>query len=717
MDFRSFHHLFSSKSSFGLLWFFLLSFPVNAAEKVFSYVEFNIAFVLGISVPVLIIAALMKPSAKSSLIFPVLLTFSLLGFLYSANYLSSVQVPASLSFAMIFVALLYVWPLTNILSKNHNDVEVSSGRAILYTINAFSLVFVLSLWFFPQVDAYFSWLVVNAILLVISLLRFNALKETSDKNSRYIVLFQWSLTNFFVLVMFAWLNTYLAFSSVVIFAILSYLIALINGNWSLISQLDRVVADSSSAAPRTDISEEELFSYTHDVATNLPTYQQALKFINHTLKNDNTKKLAIVVLKPINFQQVNSVLGHHNSDILLLQLAYCLQQNINKTEAESDIEHNSLLVFDDGNEPARIARLPGLHFMVALDLSQSSYDKKSMVKDLCRQLSVSVPDAMSFKSFSLSFELAFGIAFTGEDGNNISEVVAHATDALLMAETNQQSIQYYDHNNTLFTERQLSNMERLKQDIINDNLIWYLQPQINMNDKNIKGFELMGHWYKTADKPIELNEFLKIAELSGDIYELTKHMINQACRIIAQLASFGVSYSVSVNLSSKDLLEPELVNYIEQQLALNRIASKYLIIEFNESVILSMGERAKSLISQLNALGVSIAIDEFTGSYESLRYLRKTSINQVKISCKSLSNNEDDRVDKAIINALINLSRSMKLPLIGINIDNAAIGDLFLSMGGEVTQGYAVKHGVVIDELELWLEQWFKKNPNARPLR
>jgi EAL domain-containing protein (putative c-di-GMP-specific phosphodiesterase class I)/GGDEF domain-containing protein len=521
--------------------------------------------------------------------------------------------------------------------------------------------------------------------------------------------------------MFAWLNTYLAFTSVVIFAILSYLFALINGNWSLISQLDATSDDNNATVSRNDISEEDLFSYTHDLATNLPTYQQALKFINHEFKHDKVKKLAIVVLKPINFQQVNSVLGHHNSDILLLQLAYCLQQNINDIEGKNDIENGfekkGLLVFDDGNQPARIARLPGLHFMVALDLSQSSYDKKSMVQDLCRQLSTSVPDAMSFKSFSLSFELAFGVAFTGEDGNNISEVVAHATDALLIAETNHQNIEYYDHNNALFTERQLSNMERLKQDIINDNIIWYLQPQINMNDKNIKGFELMGHWYKSADKPIELNEFLKIAELSGDIYDLTKHMINQACKTIAQLSSYGVSYSVSVNLSSKDLLEPELVNYIEQQVALNRIASKYLVIEFNESVILSDGERAQSLISQLNALGVSIAIDDFTGSYESLRYLRKTSINQVKISCKTLSNNEEDRVDKAIINALINLSRSMKLPFIGINIDNAAIGDLFLSMGGVVTQGYAVKHGVVIEELELWLEQWFKKNPNARPLR
>ncbi len=455
------------------------------------------------------------------------------------------------------------------------------------------------------------------------------------------------------------------------------------------------------------ISKDELFNYTHDLKTNLPTAQHALKQFEQMLKDAKHNRMAAIVFKPINFRQVNTVLGHHNSDILLLQLAYCLQKTI--------ADNQSLLSFDLNPEPVRLARLQGLDFLVVFDLSTSKHDAKHVIDDLCLQLANAVPDAMSFKSFSLNFELAFGVAISDEHGNSVNEIVSHATDALLKAESKEQTIQYFDNSAVLYTEQQLVLMECLRQDILAENLHWYLQPQVNVDDNSLVGFELKVHWYKDDEEPLELADFIDLAEHSGEVYCLTKQMFKQAFKALFTLHKMGIYQRVSVSLSSKNLLEPDLVDFIEQQMQNFNIAGKYLMIELNERVMLAGCQRAKQTIDQLKSLDVTIAISNFSGSYESLRYLRKMSIHQVKINCQQLGRSDSNSADKAIINALITLTRSMEIPLIGTHIDKHETVTLYMAMGGKLVQGDIINRGVVPDEMEIWLKRWFAQHPEAKP--
>lgn len=474
--------------------------------------------------------------------------------------------------------------------------------------------------------------------------------------------------------------------------------------WKLILKL--IVRDIESLSVQATPSQVSL-NYPHDVATNLPIAQQALKQFDQALKATKNSQLAAIVFKPVNFQQVNTILGRHNSDILLLQLALCLKNSIEKNP--------NLLNFDHGSKTVKLARLNGLDFLVVFDLSNTKHEAKSVIDNLCHQLAKAVPDAMSFKSFSLNFELAFGVAISGEHGNNVDEIVSHATDALLKGVDNDQSIQYFDNSSILYTEQQLRLMERLRQDILSEDLRWYLQPQVNINDNSIVGFELKVNWYVSEEKPLELVDFIDLAEYSGEVYRLTKQMFKQAFKTLFSLHKLGVYQRVSVNLSSKSLLEVDLVDYIEQQMKNYNIAGKYLMIELNEQVMLCACQRAKKTIDQLKSLDISIAIDNFSGSYESLRYLRKMAIHQVKINCQELGNSDDNRADKAIINALITLTRSMKIPLIGTNIDKHKTANRYIAMGGNLVQGDIINRGVVLDELEIWLKRWFSQHPEAKP--
>lgn len=474
--------------------------------------------------------------------------------------------------------------------------------------------------------------------------------------------------------------------------------------WKLISKLKKQNIQSQPLPPTLA---EDQSSYPHDLATNLPMAQHALKQFEQALKGTKDAKFAAIVFKPINFQQVNTILGHHNSDILLLQLAFCLQKS-----AE---ENPDLLNFDSGETAVKLARLHGLDFLVVFDLSNTKHDIKSVIDDLCRQLATAVPDAMSFKSFSLNFELAFGVAVSGEHGNSVDEIVSHATDALQKGIDTEQTIQYFDHSSVLYTEQQLRLMDRLRQDILSEDLRWYLQPQVNVNDNSIIGFELKVNWYVNDEEPLELADFIDLAEHSGEVYLLTKQMFDQAFKALFSLHKLGVYQRLSVSLSSKNLLEPDLIDYIEQQMTTYNIAGKYLMIELSEQVMLSACQRAKNTIDQLKSLDITISIDNFSGSYESLRYLRKMAIHQVKINCQELGNSSDNRADKAIINALITLTRSMKLPLIGTKIDKHETAKSYIAMGGTLVQGDIINRGVVPDEIEIWLKRWFAQHPKAKP--
>ncbi|NQY62523.1 MAG: EAL domain-containing protein [Alteromonadaceae bacterium] len=696
----------------------LLSFPAFAALPVFSFVEFNIAFVLGLSLPVLIIAALMKPVVEIKWRFPALITLSLLSMLYAIAYLHAYQVIVLLSSGMIFMTLLYLWPFSK---TNDRRDSLSEHRFLSSTAKKFSnlgisscaIVFLVLLWFFPKVDAYNSWALCSFVILLIAALHlvlfsFNQIRKRENqqdhKNTEiYRLVIQWLVSLTYVVAMFLWLNTTIDIVWLVIACVLSYLVTLINGSWFLVQ---RVLAVLPIKVEDEKISIEDLFSFTHDPATNLPSYQQAMIRFEQLVKSSEKKKYAAIVFKSVNFQQVNAVLGHHNSDILLLQLAYCLQRKV--------VDKDSLVNFDVEKQPIRLARLHGLHFLVVVDLTASHHPEKIVINDLCQQLSAAVPDAMSFKSFSLNFKLIFGAAIFGEHGDNVSEVIAHAGDALLLTETEQQFLTYFDNSSVLYTEQQLLLMECLKQDIQDENLYWYIQPQISLSDRKITGFELKVHWYH-GGKPQELHEFVQLAEHSGEVYLLTKHMIKQAFKVLSTLNELGLSLPVSLKLSSKNLLESDLVDFIEMQMKHHNISAKYFLIELTETVIAEAGDRVNAIIAQLKSLEIGIVIDNFSGSYEVLRYLRKMSFEQVKIDCSQLGNSVENSADKIIIDTLVHLTRSMQIPLVGTRVDSNTILRAFESLGGECAQGNTIHRGVVPDEIEIWLEKWFEQYPDSQP--
>ena len=104
-------------------------------------------------------------------------------------------------------------------------------------------------------------------------------------------------------------------------------------------------------------------------------------------------------------------------------------------------------------------------------------------------------------------------------------------------------------------------------------------------------------------------------------------------------------------------------------------------------------------------LGVKIAIDNFSGGYESLRFLRRTAIEQVKIDCALIDTNSAEKTDNIIVNTLINLIRKMNISIVAVGVNNKKIEQSYLAFGGNIAQGYALSERITLQEVEHWLAQ------------
>ncbi len=442
-------------------------------------------------------------------------------------------------------------------------------------------------------------------------------------------------------------------------------------------------------------------TFARDAVTNLPVMQRGLTVLKNVIKEKGANNIAVIVFKPVNFDQVNDVLGHQNSDLILLQFAYKMQQGL---------QDKALLINlgNDQNEQIKLCRLQGLEFAVLVDKSAFQHPEKIVLEDLCQTLINIVPKAISVKSCSLNFELMLGIC-SGNSQHHASSMMTDACDALSLAERTGETFRYYETSHAIHSKRQLALMEKLRQCHQRGELTSLIQPQVSFIQDKIIGFEMKLDWRKHVDEKLSQAEFEQLASYSNVLYPLTKMLFSDAFEILALTKANGITATVSVNLSSGALLETELADFIALQAEQNDIPLNQLIVELHEKVLLSNAYRARMMIDQLKALGANISVDEFSGSYEALKYLRRASVYQVKIDCSHIDDIAGYRVDKTIVNALINLIRKMDISVVGKGIDKLSLKENFVAIGGDTAQGNIIHPGLQKEQIIDWCVSWQNK--------
>jgi len=425
------------------------------------------------------------------------------------------------------------------------------------------------------------------------------------------------------------------------------------------------------------------YQATHDALTHLPNrkllYEHTIDLIDRAKRGGH--KVAMLLIDLDRFKEINDTLGHHSGDLLLKQIGPRLF---------------SLLPSSD----AMLARLGGDEFAIVLPRVEHSGEAVEKADALLRAL------RRPFDLLEMRVEIggSAGVALYPDHGEGVSGLLRCADVAMYHAKKNSQGVSLYTAERDVYSLRRLSLITELGAAIREGQLLLFYQPMVNLKTRTLVGFEALLRWQHPRFGLTPPVQFIPLAEAGDMIRPLTQWVINKALEDLNNWQEAGFDVGISINLSSRNLLDEDCLQHIISSLAKYPRATQRLSIEITESALITDPEHAESLLGTLHHAGVNIAIDDFGTGYSSLVYLRRLPISALKIDLGFVKGMLHNQSDKIIVDAIIQLAHKLSLSVVAEGVEDQALFDELLEMGCDVAQGYHISRPIPADLIVAWLQ-------------
>lgn len=248
-------------------------------------------------------------------------------------------------------------------------------------------------------------------------------------------------------------------------------------------------------------------------------------------------------------------------------------------------------------------------------------------------------------------------------------------------------------------------MAELQQAVVQGQLQLDVQPQVLLTDRQVVAAEVLLRWQHPQRGLLAPRQFIPLAEEMGLMYPLTCWVLQQAVTTLAQLQGRGIQIQLSVNLSSRDLLEMELVEQISGLLHQHQVAAKQLVLELKEDALMYAPAQVMPVLKRLAELGTSLVLDDFGSGYSSLGMLREMPISQVKIDAQFVQGLLRSDAQVAITGAMIDLAKNLQLMVVAEGVEDQATAERLVRMGCSRAQGFLFSQPFALAGLEPWLKQ------------
>ena len=234
----------------------------------------------------------------------------------------------------------------------------------------------------------------------------------------------------------------------------------------------------------------------------------------------------------------------------------------------------------------------------------------------------------------------------------------------------------------------------------------YYQPKIRLSDEFTVGAEALLRWRHPELGMISPDRFIPIAEESGLILPLGEWVIREACRQLKAWQMQGLEQvSVSVNLSSRQFMHPDLVDMVRSALDETGVDPKYLELELTESMLMADANETVEKLHAFRKMGLNLSIDDFGTGYSSLAYLKKFPIQTLKIDRSFVQDLGVDGDDDAIVKATIAMANSLNLKVIAEGVENRQQIDALVGYECQEVQGFLFAKPMASDEFSAYMQQ------------
>ncbi|MGR8930073.1 MAG: bifunctional diguanylate cyclase/phosphodiesterase [Gammaproteobacteria bacterium] len=421
-----------------------------------------------------------------------------------------------------------------------------------------------------------------------------------------------------------------------------------------------------------------------DQLTGLPNRAQLNDRIQYaiSLAKRRHSQLALMFLDLDHFKDINDTLGHSVGDTLLIELASRLRCDLREEDT--------------------ITRMGGDEFIVLLpDIEAEG------AAVVAQKLLITLAKPYRIEDNELTLTASIGIAMYPTDGENLESLAKNADTAMYrVKQEGRHGYRFFTSEMETSSTRKLEVLNALRHALENEEFQLYYQPQIDINDGRIIGVEALLRWRHPELGMVSPAEFIPIAENSGLILPIGEWVLKTATHQARTWLDDGYAPMImAINLSAAQFRQANLLELIESQLAEADLAPHLLELELTEGVAMQNPQAAIAMMHNLQDRGIRLAIDDFGTGYSSLNYLKKFRAYKLKIDQSFVRDINTDAEDRAIVNAIINMAKSLGLKTIAEGVETLEQQKYLSEQGCDEMQGYLFSKPLPADELQRLLKR------------
>ena len=264
----------------------------------------------------------------------------------------------------------------------------------------------------------------------------------------------------------------------------------------------------------------------------------------------------------------------------------------------------------------------------------------------------------------------------------------------------------YDSAFDANSARTLSMLGGLRRAVDHGELRLYLQPRVSLHNARLVGAEALLRWAHPQQGLLQPMEFIPFAEQTGFIRTLTSWVTAESLRTWRRLHGQGLTLMMSINLSTRDLMDQDLPPKLATLLDAQRVPAQALCLEITESAIMDDPHRAQQTLERLSEMGFRLAIDDFGTGYSSLAYLKRLPVNELKIDKSFVMQMARDSGDAKIVRSTIDLAHNLGLKVVAEGVETATAWRTLGRLACDEAQGHLIGRPMPPAEFSDWAERW-----------
>ncbi|GGH53833.1 signaling protein YkoW [Paenibacillus silvae] len=425
----------------------------------------------------------------------------------------------------------------------------------------------------------------------------------------------------------------------------------------------------------------------HDPLTGLPNRRKLDEVLAKTINvcGEKQARFAVMVMDIDRFKMINDSLGHSIGDVFLKEVSGRIVSTI-------DASHPQAM------SNVTLARMGGDEFTMVVTGEQAN--EQEIIR-LAERVVESIQQPYRLKENDFYVTASIGIAMYPEHGAGTDALIKHADSAMYEVKKNgKNGYQFYTAqlDSELYERIELEGY--LRKALERNEMVLYYQPQIRTHDSRMIGVEALIRWQHPMKGLLAPNVFIPLAEETGLIYDIGNWTLREACRQMKLWhSSGGPLIPVSVNLSSQQFHQSNLVEQIKNALIETGLEAQYLELEITESMMMDAAV-STAILNELTALGVKISLDDFGTGYSSLSYLKHFPIHKLKIDRSFVTDITESHSDQAIVATIISMAQNLKMEVIAEGIETKGQLDILMQNDCREIQGYYFSRPLPASEVE-----------------